>query len=161
MEEKRNKLNEKLEKRDKRKKKKKKDKNKNLGDHCCVESGPSSSRYFLLTRRYRHVFMLSFMAKIRVITYYYIVTLSRLRTNVVYDFESNRYGENRKKMSENGVNVQSNGVQPVVDDVDDLEKKELELKRKERDPPIVFPNTINVGQRIDLCLKKLRCTYRY
>lgn len=44
LEEKRNKLNEKLEKREKRKKKKK-DKNKNLGDHFCVESGPSSSRY--------------------------------------------------------------------------------------------------------------------
>jgi len=42
LEEKRNKLNEKLEKRDKRKKKK--NKNKHLGgDHHCIESGPSSS----------------------------------------------------------------------------------------------------------------------
>lgn len=40
----------------------------------------------------------------------------------------------------------TNGVQPVINDndVEDLERKELELKRKERDPPIVFPNTINV-----------------
>lgn len=45
-------------------------------------------------------------------------------------------------MSENG----TNGVQPaVVDDSEDLEKKELELKRKARDPPIVFQDVINVG----------------
>lgn len=48
LEEKRNKLIEKLEKRDKRKKKKKKDKNRNLGDHFNVESGPSSSRYVVI-----------------------------------------------------------------------------------------------------------------
>lgn len=48
----------------------------------------------------------------------------------------------------NGVNV-ANGVQPVIDnDIEDLEKKELELKRKERDPPIVFQDTINVGYNI-------------
>lgn len=49
----------------------------------------------------------------------------------------------------NGVNV-ANGVQPVVVDIDaeDLEKKELELKRKERDPPIVFQDAINVCLRI-------------
>lgn len=53
-------------------------------------------------------------------------------------------------MSENGTNV-ANSVQPVIDDndIEDLEKKELELKRKERDPPIVFPNTINV--RLKIC----------
>lgn len=44
--------------------------------------------------------------------------------------------------------MSENGVKPVViddNDVEDLEKKELELKRKARDPPIVFPNTINVS----------------
>lgn len=47
-------------------------------------------------------------------------------------------------MSENGTNV--NNAQPIIDDndIEDLEKKDLELKRRERDPPIVFPNTINV-----------------
>lgn len=66
-------------------------------------------------------------------------------------FESNiinRHGDSRRKMSENGnngVNV-SNGVQPIIDDAEDLEKKELELKRKQRDPPIVFADTINVSQ---------------
>lgn len=49
LEEKRNKLQEKLEKRDKRKKKKKKDKSKSLGDHYCIDSGPSSSRYLFMT----------------------------------------------------------------------------------------------------------------
>lgn len=52
-----------------------------------------------------------------------------------------RPSNNRRKMSENG-------VKPVViddNDVEDLEKKELEMKRKARDPPIVFPNTINVS----------------
>lgn len=51
----------------------------------------------------------------------------------------------------NGVNV-ANGVQPVVIDnnAEDLEKKELELKRKERDPPIVFQDAINVCLRIPL-----------
>lgn len=45
----------------------------------------------------------------------------------------------------NGVNI-ANGVQPVInEDAEDLEKKELELKRKARDPPIVFQDVINVG----------------
>lgn len=48
LEEKRNKLNEKLEKKDKRKKKKKKDRNKNIVDHFYTESGPSSSRYIVI-----------------------------------------------------------------------------------------------------------------
>jgi len=53
-------------------------------------------------------------------------------------------------MSENGTNGVNNGVvQPATaiaeNDAEDLERKELELKRKERDPPIVFPDTINVG----------------
>lgn len=48
LEEKRNKLNEKLEKKDKRKKKKKKDRNKNIVDQFCTESGPSSSRYIAI-----------------------------------------------------------------------------------------------------------------
>jgi len=51
-------------------------------------------------------------------------------------------------MSANETNGDINGgVQPAVDenDVEDLEKKELELKRKERDPPIVFQDAINVG----------------
>jgi len=43
----------------------------------------------------------------------------------------------------NGVNVPATAI--VENDADDLERKELELKRKERDPPIVFPDTINVG----------------
>lgn len=53
-------------------------------------------------------------------------------------------------MSENG----TNGVQhPVVDnDAEDLEKKELELKRKARDPPIVFQDVINVGYLLKLLL---------
>lgn len=53
LEEKRNKLNEKLEKRDKRKKKKK-DKNKSRSEHY-TESGPSSSRYLVTFFCYRHV----------------------------------------------------------------------------------------------------------
>lgn len=46
-------------------------------------------------------------------------------------------------MSENG----TNSVQPAVvdNDAEDKEKKELELKRKARDPPIVFQDVINVG----------------
>lgn len=46
----------------------------------------------------------------------------------------------------NGVNV-ANGAQPVIDenDLEDLERKEQELKRKERDPPIVFTDVINVS----------------
>lgn len=51
-------------------------------------------------------------------------------------------------MSENGTNGvnMANGVQPVInEDAEDLEKKELELKRKARDPPIVFQDAINVG----------------
>jgi len=54
-------------------------------------------------------------------------------------------------MSENGTNgviAENEVLRPaaVVDDndADDLAKKELELKRKERDPPIVFQDTINV-----------------
>ncbi|XP_025416987.1 uncharacterized protein LOC112688143 isoform X3 [Sipha flava] len=106
LEEKRIKLNEKLEKRDKRKKKKK-NKSKHLSDSFCTESGAASS---------------------------------------------SRYGDNYRKMSENGtngVNV-ANGVQPVIDnDIEDMEKKELELKRKERDPPIVFQDTINVQNELE------------
>jgi len=49
----------------------------------------------------------------------------------------------------NGVNAENTVLRPaaVVDDndADDLARKELELKRKERDPPIVFQDTINVG----------------
>lgn len=49
----------------------------------------------------------------------------------------------------NGVNAENGVLRPaaVVDDNDaeDLARKELELKRKERDPPIVFQDTINVG----------------
>jgi len=49
----------------------------------------------------------------------------------------------------NGVNAENEVLRPaaVVDDNDaeDLARKELELKRKERDPPIVFQDTINVG----------------
>jgi len=53
-------------------------------------------------------------------------------------------------MSENGTNGVNNGIdRPATaiaeNDAEDLERKELELKRKERDPPIVFPDTINVG----------------
>jgi len=52
-------------------------------------------------------------------------------------------------MSANGTNGDVNGgVRPAVideNDVEDLEKKELELKRKERDPPIVFQDAINVS----------------
>lgn len=49
-------------------------------------------------------------------------------------------------MSENGTNGVANGAQPVIDenDLEDLERKELELKRKERDPPIVYTDIINV-----------------
>lgn len=47
-------------------------------------------------------------------------------------------------MSENGTNV-VNGAEPVIDDAEDLEKKELEMKRKARDPPIVFQDVINVS----------------
>lgn len=54
-------------------------------------------------------------------------------------------------MSENGTNV-ANGVQPVIDnDAEDLEKKELELKRKARDPPIVFQDVINVSRFVKFC----------
>lgn len=48
-------------------------------------------------------------------------------------------------MSENGTNGLNVSATAVENDADDLERKELELKRKERDPPIVFPNTIHVG----------------
>ncbi|KAE9530903.1 hypothetical protein AGLY_011365 [Aphis glycines] len=66
---------------------------------------------------------------------------------------SRKYCDNRKKMSENGTNGVNNGVdRPATaiaeNDAEDLERKELELKRKERDPPIVFPDTINVGLNI-------------
>ncbi|XP_025200789.1 uncharacterized protein LOC112598510 isoform X4 [Melanaphis sacchari] len=69
---------------------------------------------------------------------------------------SRKYCDNRKKMSENGmngVNAENGVVRPanaVVDnDADDLERKEQELKRKERDPPIVFPDTINVQNELE------------
>lgn len=54
-------------------------------------------------------------------------------------------------MSTNGTNSDVNGVRPAIvdnNDVEDLEKKELERKRKERDPPIVFQDVINVGLSI-------------
>ncbi|XP_060839127.1 uncharacterized protein LOC132920630 isoform X3 [Rhopalosiphum padi] len=63
---------------------------------------------------------------------------------------SRKYCDNRKKMSENGtngVNVPATAI--VENDADDLERKELELKRKERDPPIVFPDTINVQNELE------------
>ncbi|XP_026813501.1 uncharacterized protein LOC113554042 isoform X3 [Rhopalosiphum maidis] len=63
---------------------------------------------------------------------------------------SRKYCDNRKKMSENGtngVNVPATAI--VENDADDLERKELELKRKERDPPIVFSDTINVQNELE------------
>lgn len=69
-------------------------------------------------------------------------------------------------MSANGGmngDVNGGGRPPTVDnnDIEDLEKKELELKRKERDPPIVFHNTINVGllcsQRSQRICTQIRC----
>ncbi|XP_050538166.1 uncharacterized protein LOC126903751 isoform X3 [Daktulosphaira vitifoliae] len=101
LEEKRVKLQEKLERREKRKKKKKKD--KNPSEQASVESGPSSSRQ-----------------------------------------------EFRRRMSENCING-TNGVQAAVDnrDADDLERKEQDLKRKARDPPIVFPEAVNVHGELE------------
>ncbi|VVC25465.1 Hypothetical protein CINCED_3A014084 [Cinara cedri] len=64
---------------------------------------------------------------------------------------STRHSNNRRKMSENGTNV-ANGVNPAViddNDIEDLEKKELELKRKARDPPIVFSDTINIQNELE------------
>jgi len=49
----------------------------------------------------------------------------------------------------NGVNADNEVLRPsaVVDvnEAEDLARKELELQRKARDPPIVFLDTINVG----------------
>jgi len=48
----------------------------------------------------------------------------------------------------NGVNADNEVIRPAavvdVNETEDLAKKELELQRKARDPPIVFPDTINV-----------------
>jgi len=48
----------------------------------------------------------------------------------------------------NGVNAENEVLRPTAtiddNDAEDLARKELELKRKERDPPIVFQDTINV-----------------
>ncbi|XP_050419906.1 uncharacterized protein LOC126832910 isoform X2 [Adelges cooleyi] len=106
LEEKRNKLQEKLEKREKRKKKKKKDKSKSSSEQPSIESGPSSSRHC---------------------------------------------GGYRRRMSENVLNGTNGIQQPVVDtnDADDIERKEQDLKRKERDPPIIFNDVVNIHGELE------------